>query len=199
MTDPFNFLAGFLINFFILSLICGEAHGWGWYNFTEAAVYTNYLDEPVQDPEGKWTDFCRTDNNYCFGLFCDDHQYLTEDLKCEYSKVFIESNDITSGYVFFHDDSPNYTITTKSQEYLRELKARVNQNDSSVYFRELIPYIFSIYAGFFDRSRIAPYTFESDTMLFLVIDETPKLELIDYHCSLIYIRLKVNISMSFFL
>jgi hypothetical protein len=200
MTDPFNFFAGFLINFFILSLICGEAHGWGWYNYTEATVYTNYTNEAVQNPTGKWTDYCETGDNYCFGLFCDENQYLTEDWKCEYSKTFIGAPYFDYGFVFFHDDSPNYTITTKSQEYFKELKARVNRNDSSVYVKDVddYDYLVSVYRSLFNRSRIAPYTFESNTMLFLVIDETPKLELIDYHCSLVYIRLKVNISMSFF-
>jgi hypothetical protein len=135
MTDPFNFLAGFLIIFFDLSLICGEAHGWGWYNYTEATVYTGYLDEHEQDPEGKWTDFCRTEYNYCYGLYCDENKYLTENGSCETSGLDISTTDKALGFVFFHDDSPNYTIATKSQEYLKELKARVNRNDSSVYFR----------------------------------------------------------------
>jgi hypothetical protein len=160
MSNPFNFLAGFLINFFILSLICGEAHGWGWYNYTEATVYTNYLDGSVQNPEGKWTDFCETGDNFCYGLFCDEGLQLNKDLECEYSKYFIESksNDIMSGYEFFHDDSPNYTITTKSQEYFKELKARVNRNDSSVYFRELDKYVLFIYLQYFNREWIAPVT-----------------------------------------
>jgi hypothetical protein len=192
MTDPFNFLAGFSINFFILSLICGEARGWGWYNYTEAIVYTDYLDESVQNPEGKWTDFCSTGENYCFGLFCDEQQYLDENRKCKYSKYNIGTPNTQFGFVHFHDDSPNYTITTKSQEYLKELKARVNRNDSSVYVKEVADTMFSVYAGLFNRYLVAPYTFESNTMLFLVINESPKLALIDYHCSLVDIRFKVN-------
>jgi hypothetical protein len=159
MTDPFNFVADFLINFFILSLICGEAHGWGFYNYTEATVYTNYTNESVQNPEGKWTDFCEFGYNYCVGLFCDDNQQLTENWKCKHSKYFVNSDSPVLGFVFFHDDSPNYTITTKSQEYFKELKARVNRNDSSVYVREFEFNFLNTYANEFSRYLIAPFSF----------------------------------------
>jgi hypothetical protein len=190
MSNPINFLAGFSINFFILSLMCGEAHGWGWYNYTEATVYTACLDEAVENPEGKWSDFCSIGLNFCYGIFCDEGLTPNKNLKCEYSKYMIESNDTMRGYVFFHDDSPNYTITTKSQEYLKELKTRVNRNDSSVYVREYDYNVYNIYLQYFNREWIAPYTFESNTMLFLVIDDSHNIAVIDYQCSLVYIRIK---------
>jgi hypothetical protein len=193
MMDPFNFLTGFLINFFILSLICGETHGWGWYNYTEATVYTNYLDGPVQNPEGKWTDYCGIGDNYCFGLYCDEGQYLDQDFKCEHSGIDILSTSTNTGYVFFHDDSPNYTITTKSQEYFKELKARVNRNDSTVYIREIENYMISYYLLDFNRYRIAPFTFESNTMMFQAFNDAYEFVLVDYHCSLVYIRLMINV------
>jgi hypothetical protein len=147
MTNPFNFLAGFLINFFILSLICGEAHGWGFYNYTEATVYTDYLDEAVQDPGGKWTDFCSTGGNFCYGLLCDEKQQFNENWKCEEVNYDLGFQLTNFGFVFFHDDSPNYTITTKSQEYFKELKARVNNNDSSVISENLITQLYICISG----------------------------------------------------
>jgi hypothetical protein len=191
--DPVNFVAGFLFKISILSLIFVEAYGWGWYNYTEAIVYTNYLNESVEIPGGKWTVFCDTGGNYCMGLFCDDNQYLNETWECVNSenKQYSESRNI--GFVYFHDDSPNYTITTKSQEYLKELKARVNGNDSSVYIRELDNSMnVGKYESLFSRYQIAPYTFESNTILFLVnFKNSSELSVIDYHCSLVYIRLQL--------
>jgi hypothetical protein len=91
MADPFNFVGGFLIQFYILSLIFFEAYGWGWYNYTEATVYTSYVNESVENPEGKWTDFCDTDGNYCLGLFCDDTEYLNRNGECETSITRIKT------------------------------------------------------------------------------------------------------------
>jgi hypothetical protein len=187
MTNPFNFFAGFLINFFILSLICGEAHGWGFYNYTEAIVYNEVFNESVEYAGGEWTDFCKSGDNYCMGIYCDENQYLTENWECVPSDIPIYINGL--GYVFFHDDSPDYTITTKSQEYLKELKARVNRNDSSVYMRKVDIDMYQIYLQFYSRWRVAPYTFESYAMLFIV-NVNSDIMLIDYHCSVVDIKLK---------
>jgi hypothetical protein len=180
----------FLIQNFLVSVIFVEAHGWGWYNYTEATVYTKYLNESVQNPKGKWTDFCDIGGNYCLGLFCDDDQKLNVNLGCVDSDTIIDNGGKNIGFVYFHDDSPNYTITTKSQEYFKELKARVNRRDRSVY---VVRDIVQLYVNTFKRNRIAPLTFESYTMLFLVMfdNNPPELDMIDYRCSLIYTRLRV--------
>jgi hypothetical protein len=187
MSYSFNFL----IQILLVSLICAEAHGWGWYNYTEATVYTNYLNESVEDPGGKWTDFCNGENNLCYGFFCDDNQYLNENLECVDSNLYLKFKILNNGYVYFHDDSPNYTITTKSQEYFKELKARVNRNDSSVYIRKHIISEFDIYVDTFNRFLTAPFTFESDTIVFLAIYNLSRIVFVDYHCSLVYIRFSV--------
>jgi hypothetical protein len=193
MLSSLKFFTGFPVNFFLLSVICGEAHGWGWYNYTEATVYTNYLNESVENPGGKWTDFCDTVDNTCFGIFCDGNQYLSVAGECVNSenKQYSESRNI--GFVYFHDDSPNYTITTKSQEYFKDLKSRVTGNDLSVYIRTFDNSMnVGKYESLFSRYQIAPYTFESDTMLFLVnFNNSFQLLLIDYHCSLVYTRLQL--------
>jgi hypothetical protein len=185
MTNPLKFL----IIFIILSLIFVEVHSWGWYNYSEATVYTNYLDEPVQNPGGKWTDFCDNDGT-CYGIFCDANKYLNKAWKCVDSESFTSlSSSINDGFVYFHDNSPNYTITTKSQEYLKELKIRVNRHDPSVYIRGLEEIALFSY-GLYSLYQV-PFQFESDTMLFLVRrDNSSKLQLIDYQCSLVDTRLK---------
>jgi hypothetical protein len=187
MTDPCKVL--------IFSLICAEVHGWGWYNYTEATVYTNYLNESVQNPGGKWTDFCNIHTNMCFGIFCDDDQYLDENGECVDINSYLSlSLSKTNGFVFFHDDSPNYTITTKSQEYLKELKTRVNRNDSSVYFKVVDKNVVNAYYGWFEyahsKNMMPPFTLENSTMLFFVRRDNSSDLLIDYQCSLVDTRLK---------
>jgi hypothetical protein len=190
MAVPFNFIIGFLIQSLILSLICSEVHGWGWYNYTEATVYTNHLNGSVQNPGDKWTDFCDIKNNLCNGLFCDANQYLNEDWECVHSDHILYYETENYGFVYFHDDSPNYTITTKSQEYFKELKTRVNRNDSSVYVGRYDHLVWE-YLQRFSRFMMTP--FESDLMLFFSMDNssTSTLVLIDYQCSLVNTKLRL--------
>jgi hypothetical protein len=198
MTDPFNFVAGFLIKFSILSVICAETYGWGCYNYTDATVYTASLDGCIQDPDGKWTDFCEEYDNYCYGLFCDDDQYFNDDWECVNDNYPLENNVYNFGIVYFHDDSPNYTISTMSQEYFKELKTRVKNHDPSVNFRKFLDVaVVDYYPRFFYRNLYAAFTFEKNIMLFLVnvknnSRSNPDVLMVDYQCSLVYIRLMMT-------
>ncbi len=95
------------------------------------------------------------------------------------------------GLIHFHDDSPNYTITTKSQEYFKELKARVNRNDSSVYLKSLTLDSDNDYQYHFNRYQITPFTYETDPKITFVVTNftnNPAFVMMDYRCSLIYVR-----------
>jgi hypothetical protein len=173
----------------MLSMICAETYGWGYYKYREATVYTDSLNESIENPGGKWTDFCDIERHSCFGLFCDVNQTLNEYWECVDSGIDLEFDASYQGYVYFHDDSPNYTITTKSQEYFKELKARMNRKDSSVYGKETGDYTdIDVYLQLFN---FLPYIFESNTMLFLALANSSDVIMIDYRCSLIDTRFTV--------
>jgi hypothetical protein len=193
-----NFIIGFLIQISVLSLICTGVHGWGWYNYTEATIYTQSLNGSVENPGGKWTDFCNYfGDNFCIGLYCDVDQYIDElSWQCNSTDENDESHfnlgsSKNEGFVFFHDDSPNYTMTTKSQEYFKELKARMNRNDPTMYIQPIDKTLIRLYLQDFNTSLIIPYRFETETMPFFAMDNSSNLVLIDYQCSLIDTRFKI--------
>jgi hypothetical protein len=191
MLDPLKLLSGLSIQLLIFCVYCGGVHGWGAYNYSEAIVYTSTLNETVQNPGGNWTDYCNLQYHDCFTFYCDDNQYLDEHGKCANIGSYIPWGlPPEVGLIYFHDDSPNYTITTKSQEYFKELKTRVNRNDSSVYFRNLTDDEASDYQFYFVRFMIAPYTYESNQgQIFALKNRLDIVMLMDYRCSLMYVKL----------
>jgi hypothetical protein len=193
-----DFVTGFLIQIFLVCLISDYAHGWGWYNYTEAIIYTQSLNGSVQNPGGKWTDFCDYFNdNICYGIFCDVDQYIDDvSWQCNSTDENDESqfnlgSSKNEGFVFFHDDSPNYTMTTKSQEYFKELKARMNRYDPTMYIQPIERTPIDFYLNLYNTSFIVPFRFETETMPFFALDQSSQIVLIDYNCSLIDTRFRI--------
>jgi hypothetical protein len=82
MLDPLKLLSSLSIQLLIFCVYCGEVHGLGGYNYSEATVYTSSIEHFVQNPGGKWTDFCDLPYHDCSTLYCDDNQYLNENYEC---------------------------------------------------------------------------------------------------------------------
>jgi hypothetical protein len=190
MLDPLKLLSSLSFQLLLICVNCGEVHGWGGYNFTEATIYTSSLNGTIEDIEGKWSDYCEYSFYDYFTLYCDDNQYLDEHWECINSGSYFGMKVYPYiGLVHFHDNSPNYTITTKSQEYFKELKTRVKNNDSSVYLKSLTTESDIAYQSIFNRYMIAPFTYKNEQNIIFVLNNNLDIVMMDYRCSLIYVRL----------
>lgn len=164
-------------------------YSWEHNTYKDAILYraAYHIDNetiyPPKPPD--WIDFCNTFGYLCFGLYCNDNEFMDESFNCHrLINYIVFNNQFLFGFLHMINSSSS-SMRSKSQKYFYDLKAQ----KSKKYFKIFTGKDLSKYDKYWSRYTCSPFTFESDTIPFIAY--VPKLKttvLVDYHCSLVYVR-----------